>query len=288
MKIVITGAFGILGTACQTVCSQLGHEVVPLSHKVLQTFCSQATGNFISGADLLIHTAANTNVEKCEIDVDNCYRDNYLLTEFIAGICSKLKVRMVYISSTGVYGDYQQEPYREYSQACPTTHHHRAKLLGENSVRLASNLNLVVRTGWLFGGCFDNPKNFVARRIEEAELAAKTGQIIYSNSEQKGCPTYSVDLARKIIELISVDSHGIYNLVNQGHASRLEYVQAICEIADISIELRPANSEYFNRLARVSKNETAFNWRASSLGLSEMPNWKKSLQKYILETNIKA
>ena len=281
MKIVITGASGILGTACRTVFSELGHEVAPLPHKVLQTFCSQTAENYISGADLLIHAAANTNVEQCEIDVDNCYRDNYLLTEFIAGICSKLNIRMLYVSSTGVYGDYQQEPYREYSKVCPTTHHHRAKLLGENSVRLASHLNLVVRTGWLFGGSFDNRKNFVARRIEEAELAAKTDQIIYSNSEQKGCPTNNIDLARKILELISVDSHGIYNLVNQGHASRLEYVQAICEIAGISIEVRPANSAHFSRLARVSKNETALNWRSTLLGITEMPPWRKSLESYI-------
>ena len=281
MKIIITGASGILGTSCCTVFSELEHEVVSLPYKVLQNFCSKTAESYVSGADLLIHAAANTNVEQCEVDIDNCYRDNYLLTEFIAKICSKLNVRMVYISSTGVYGDYQQEPYREYSETFPTTHHHRAKLLGENSVILASNANLIVRTGWLFGGSLDNPKNFVGRRLEEAELAVKTGQIIYSNNEQKGCPTFSIDVAKYIIKLISQDSHGVYNLVSQGSASRMEYVKAIYEFAGLSVNLEIVNSYHFQRLAKVSKNETAINWRANLLGIDEMPHWKSRLEFYI-------
>ena len=91
-----------------------------------------------------------------------------------------------------------------------------------------------------------------------------------------------MDVARFIMELILKDSNGIYNLVNQGHASRLEYVKTICQLAGLSIDVRPVNLKYFNRVANVSKNEAALNWRANILGLAEMPHWRSSLEKYIL------
>lgn len=130
-------------------------------------------------------------------------------------------------------------------------------------------------------GAFVNSKNFVARRIEEAKLAAKNREVIHSNSEQKGCPTFSIDVARRVLKLVLMDSCGVYNVVNEGFASRLEYVQAICSFIDIPILIHPTSSDCFNRVARVSKNEMALNWRANLDGLEPMPHWKYSLELYI-------
>lgn len=152
MKVVITGASGMLGGAFYDIFSDFGCEIVTIPYQKLNTFSSQDIANCIQGADILVHAAANTNVEECEIDVDSCYRDNYLITEFLAKICLISRIKMVYISSVGVYGEHQTEPYREYSDVIPTTHHHRAKLLGEKSVLSTSFSNLVIRTGWLYGG----------------------------------------------------------------------------------------------------------------------------------------
>ena len=283
MKVLITGASGLLGRKCRTTFEQEGHEVVALCRKLAWDVVNTRETKVLAGFDVMIHAAANTNVEKCELDPDACYRDNFLLTEGLTIACARLKIPLVFISSTGVYGETQDTPYREYSAVHPTTHHHQAKRMSEKVVLSASVANLIVRTGWLFGGSFESPRNFVARRIEEANKAAKAGVGILSNNEQRGCPTYNGDLANRILLLIREGCSGIFNVVNEGNASRLEYVRAILDSAGSSVDIEPAGASAFNRQAKVSSNEMAVNWRSNELGLPQMPCWRKSLDRYIRE-----
>jgi dTDP-4-dehydrorhamnose reductase len=287
MKVMITGASGILGSSCVAVFSTMGHNVQALSHKKLRNMSSFKIAELLSSVDLVIHAAANTNVEQCEIDPDSCYRDNLILTEIVATACSISDIRLVYISSTGVYGDYQNTAYREYSKTSPTTHHHASKLLGEKAVLAASADNLIVRVGWLFGGTINSPKNFVSRRLEEAKELALSGKVLHSNNEQQGCPTYTVDVANRILLLVNSGHRGLFNVVNEDQASRFEYVQAIIEMGGISVDMEPANSLFFNRKAKVSFNEAAINWRSNQIGLPNMPNWRASLELYVSK-NLKA
>ena len=287
MNVIITGASGLLGSSCRAVFSENGHNVQPLSHKKLRNMTSFRIAELLSGVDLVIHAAANTNVEQCEIDPDSCYRDNLLLTEMIATACSIADVRLVYISSTGVYGDYQNTAYREYSKTSPTTHYHTSKLLGEKAVLAASINNLIIRVGWLFGGTINSPKNFVFRRLEEAKELALIGKVLYSNNEQQGCPTYTVDVANRILILVNNGHKGLFNVVNEGQASRFEYVLAIIELGGILVDVEPTNSLFFDRKAKVPFNETAINWRANQIELPNMLNWRASLELYVSK-NLKA
>lgn len=283
MKVLLTGASGLLGTACRTLFERRGVEVAPLSRDAAWALVNQRHRKGLTSAQVLIHAAANTNVEQCELEPDACYRDNYLLTEGLADICALSSTLLVYISSTGVYGEGQDEPYREYSEVRPTTHHHRAKWLGEQAVLTAARSNLVIRTGWLFGGDFANPKNFVARRIEEATRAAAADKPILSNAEQRGCPTFTDDVAERLLLLIRDGHRGLFNVVNEGTASRLDYVRAIVTSAGLSVPVEAATAASFQRRAKVSSNETAINWRAAALGLAPLPHWQDSLERYILD-----
>lgn len=281
MNVIITGASGLLGSSCRETFARHCIDVSPLSRERARVIVRTRHAVDLVGADVVIHAAANTNVEQCEIDPDVCYRDNYLLTDGIAAACVSAGVPLVYISSTGVYGEGQDLPYREYAEPRPTTNHHRAKLLGEQAVLSASPRNLVIRTGWLFGGAFDNPKNFIARRIEEADNAARLGQVLFANSEQRGCPTFTEDVAERLLLLIQERRSGIYNVVNEGNASRLEYVRAIVEEAGLTVPIESVNAASFNRRAKVSSNEMAVNWRARETGLPDMPYWRDSLSRYV-------
>jgi dTDP-4-dehydrorhamnose reductase len=283
MKILLTGASGLLGTACNTFFVAQGLEVETLSRDQVWAIVHQRCSIEFAPRQVLIHAAANTNVEQCELEPDACYRDNYLLTAGLADACAVARIPMVFISSTGVYGAEQNEPYREYSNAHPTTHHHRAKWLGEQSVLSAGKKNLVIRTGWLFGGDFANPKNFVARRLEEATRSAANGEPLFSNAEQRGCPTYTKDVVNRLFTLIMDGHNGIFNLVNEGTASRLDYVRAIVSNAGLAVPVEAATAAIFKRNARVSFNEMAINWRATALGFPSMPSWRDSLNKYISE-----
>jgi dTDP-4-dehydrorhamnose reductase len=238
------------------------------------------------GIDHFVHAAANTNVERCEQEPATCYRDNFLLTDRLAAAASYRGVRMSFLSSTGVYGSHQNTPWAEYDEARPGTHHHRSKLLGEQAVMAADWSNLVVRTGWLFGGDAQAAKNFVAKRIFEARGA--TNGFISSNQEQRGCPTWVDDLASRLLELIELRARGVYNVVNTGSASRFDYVREIVRGVGLEVEVRPVTAGDFNRVAPVSHNEMALNWRADQMGLASMRPWQDALADYLATDDMRA
>lgn len=279
MKILLTGANGMLGGAVREYCTKTDHECIPFNRAGLVAGFPESAFSIMDSVDLVIHAAANTDVEACERNPDQCYEDNFLLTESLAKAAAARHIKMVYISSTGVYGTAKDLPFCEYDEAKPTTHHHRSKLIGEEVTLSFNPRNLVIRTGWIFGGSFSLRKNFVARRIDEG-IAANNG-VIQSNNQQFGNPTYNVDLVERIFELLNGNFVGIFNCVNEGTASRHQYVSAIMKIAGIDVVVEPTTASSFNRLAKVSNNESATNWKADRLGLTPMPLWQESLANYI-------
>lgn len=290
MKLLISGASGLLGGALTKLAAERGHDCVALDRTgvamSLDPAAAAALDARFEGVDHFVHAAANTNVERCEAEPAACYRDNLLLTELLAAAARRRGMPMTFISSTGVYGSHQDTPWAEYDKARPGTHHHRSKLLGEQRVMAADAANLVVRTGWLFGGGAQAAKNFVAKRILEAR-AAREG-FIQSNQQQRGCPTRVDDLAARVLDLIALRAAGVFNAVNRGSASRFEYVREIVERAGLDVEVRPVAAGDFKRVAPVSDNEMAVNWRADSLGLPPMRPWRDALADYLATNDMKA
>lgn len=283
MKILLTGSNGMLGGAITAAARARAWECDGLTRPDVTGATAASLAASLQGHDLLIHAAANTNVEQCETDPDKCYADNYLLTDLLAQAAVIAGVKMVFISSTGVYGQQKTTPYREYDAAVPTTHHHRSKVLAEDVVLRASPFNLAIRTGWLFGGRRANPKNFVARRIEEAQAALAKGESIQSNNEQQGIPCFAGDVANRVLDLANAGISGLFNCVNRGAASRFEYVTAIVALSNVPIEVKATAAGSFGRKANVSNNESAENWKMDALGWALMPAWQESLARYISE-----
>jgi len=281
MKILITGGSGMLGSALKEEACRLNFLSKEFDRNLVFQVPVTAVAAKIAGSDLFIHAAANTSVEKCELDPDRCYRDNLLLTELLARACSLAGVPFLFISSTGVYGTGKQVAYKEYDAVSPTTHYHNSKHLAEKLVFNLSSKNLVLRTGWIFGGEIENPKNFVARRIDEAKEALRNHSDLKSNSQQWGVPCYSRDIAVRALLLAREGHSGLFNCVNTGFASRFDYVSAILRVANINITISKSDAANFGRKAIVSNNEMAENWKMDSLGISRMPHWEESLMEYI-------
>ena len=279
MRILVSGSHGLLGTALCEIAIQRGIEISQLKRSQVSWFNPVINAELLDGIDFLIHAAANTNVEACEEDPESCYRDNVVLTELLCAAAAKRQVPCVFISSTGVYGKHLDVAYREFDDVLPTTVHHRSKALAENIVLRTGAQNLVVRTGWLFGGEWGNPKNFVARRIEEAR-GAKGGSI-RSNVDQCGNPSFVNDVAGRVVDLIEAQCSGVFNCVNTGVATRYEYVKAVLDSAGLCVPVIPATGPTFQRKAAVSNNESAENWKMQLLGFSRLPNWQDSLTKYV-------
>ena len=280
MKILVTGASGLIGSTLCKYLTERGQDVEIFDRDAFSFNKKTRNMKALEKFDCIVHAGANTDVEICESEPANCYRDNTLLTEILANGASRGNCKFVYISSTGVYGNEKcDDPYTEFDAVKPTTHHHNSKWLGECAVRQYCSDFLILRAGWIFGGSPHNSKNFVARRIEEAISSAKNQ--IFSNYRQIGAPTFAGDFVSRLYEMVIADEVGVFNLVNERTASRFEYVSKIIELAGIDVEVLPISPDSFNRKANVPDNESAIALKLTQLGYPKLPEWPDSLKSYI-------
>lgn len=274
-RIILTGAGGLLGGAFREALA--GQSVIAVGRGQLDADAPDILAKIVgdSAADLVINCAAHTDVEAAERDAAADFKVNGRLPGVIGEICKKYGATLVHFSSTGCYGDWKSTPYCEDDDVRPTTAHHRAKLAGEEAIRNSGCRHIVLRTGWLYGGSPDQPKNFVWKRLVEARAT----DMMTSDASQHGCPTYAADLARQALFMVERSLEGTFNVTAQGSASRYEYVAAIVEAASLPCIVKPGPG--FKRLAPVSPNETSVNRRLQQMGLDRMPEWRDSLRTYV-------
>jgi len=228
--------------------------------------------------DIIIHTAAYTDVEACEVNIDKAYKVNSLGTQNLVNYCIDKDVLFIYISSTGIYGTSKKEAYTEFDQVKPTTIHHKSKYEGEITVQNHLSKYLILRTGWLYGGEKTHAKNFVYKRY----LEASNTNVIYSDNSQIGNPTHVIDFIRQMKVLIDNSQYGIFNCINEAICiSRFDYVSKIIELFDLNCEVKAAPERMFKRVAPVSTNESAINYKLNLLGMNIMRNWEVPLNEYI-------
>jgi dTDP-4-dehydrorhamnose reductase len=285
IKILLTGAGGLLGSTMLSLFKDT-FEIVGYTRHDLDVVDYKEVQNKISfeNPDIIIHVAANTNAEECEGNKNLAYNVNTIGTQNIvnAVLGSNKNTVLVYLSSTGIYGAGKTSPYTEYDPVIPTTVHHKSKLEGEKAVQVL-NKYLIIRTGWLFGGGVNHKKCFVYKRY----LEARNKDYIYSDNSQRGNPTYVDNLAAQIQFMLAAGVFGIFNCVDLGAVSRYEYVKKIIELFGLDCTVKKGSKEMFKRIAPVSFNESAINYKLDLMGINLMTPWEKSLKKYIDQIKLK-
>lgn len=276
-KVLVIGAGGMLGSK---LLSKLNFKnIIGYGSELDITNKKQVDHKLnIERPDIIIHTAAYTNVEEGEVNEDKSYLVNTIGTQNLVNYCINKDVLFVYLSSTGIYGETKDIGYTEFDPVIPTTVHHKSKYEGEKIVRNHCSKHLIIRTGWLYGGEKTHKKNFVYKRY----LEAKKNNIVFSDDSQIGNPTYVIDLVKQIEKLIILNQYGVYNCVNKAtQVSRYDYVKKIIQFFDEKAEVKIAPNAMYKRVAKVSKNESAVNYKLDLLGINVMGDWEKSLEKYI-------
>jgi len=282
MKVFLTGASGILGSDISIQLKNSGYEVAEFDSKNINLgdYADLERKMHDFKPEVVIHCAAMTNVDLCEDEKDTARLINVTGSANIALAADKINAKIVYISSCGVYGNGKTTPYTELDQTNPLNYHHITKLEGEQQVIKHNKQFLIIRPGWLFGGTLQHKKNFVEARRKEAEKSA----VISSAADKVGSPTYTFDLAAQIIHLIKNDQLGIFNIVNEGCASRFEYVKEIVNNFGLNTVVEPVNSNAFPRKANMPDNECLENFNLNQHSLNIMRNWKEALKDYITKT----
>lgn len=284
MKVLVTGSNGMLGSNLMKI---LPFEVVGFDSTELDITNSNKCISVLEKEkpNIIIHTAAHTNVEDCEINHAKAYLVNTIGTQSLVNYCIDKDILFIYISSTGIYGDDKIfEAYNEFDKVNPLTIHHKSKYEAEEIIKNHLSKFLILRTGWLFGGDITHNKNFVYKRY----LEAKSNKLIYSDNSQIGNPTYIKDLVEQIKVLIYSKQYGIFNCVNSANnVSRYQYVKRIIELFELDCQVKVASENTFKRIAPVSKNESAQNYKLNLLNLNIMKDWDISLKNYIDNLNYK-
>ena len=218
MRVVITGHNGQLGRQLQIAFS--GHEILQLDLP-----CDDITNPEMSTCiadfkpDLVVHSAAFTNVDGCEQDPDSAFRVNALGTQNVALGAQQSGAALIYVSSNEVFDGRRRDPYREWDHTDPISVYARSKAAGEQIVRDLLNRFYIVRVAWLFG---PGGNNFITRIISAAE---RNGALRVA-ADEFGNPTYAPDAAQAMARLAASRHYGIYHLTNSGFCSRYEFARA--------------------------------------------------------------
>ena len=274
MKILITGAYGMLGSDLREVLKD--NELIITGSKDLDITKETNVLQFIEDKkpEIVINAAAYTNVDNCETAYDNAYLVNAIGPKNLAVACNKLNIPLIHVSTDYVFDGSKTTPLSEEDKLGPKTAYGKTKLEGEKFVQENTKKYFILRTAWLFG---INGKNFVKTMIN----LSKKNNLLKVVNDQKGCPTYCYDLAMAIKQLLNSDKYGIYHLTNKGELSWYDFAKKIFELSNITINVKPVTTEEFPRPAPRPHYSVLSNQKWINAGFSPMRNYEDALKDYL-------
>jgi dTDP-4-dehydrorhamnose reductase len=276
LKVLITGARGQLGTELVSLFKEVnGVEVVGLGREDLDIIDYNHVKKmmFEFMPDVVIHSAAYTNVDLAEDEPEKAFLVNCIGTKNLAIAASKIKAKLVYISTDYVFNGESNEPIGEEETPSPLNVYGQTKLAGENYVRKHLNEYFIIRTSWIYG---EHGKNFVKTMLELAEKRKKIRVV----DDQIGCPTYTLDLAQCIIRLISTEKYGIYHVTNSGSCSWYEFAKAIFDETYMDINIVPCKTAEFPRKATRPQYSVLNGTVLGANGFPPMRHWREALAHF--------
>lgn len=280
MKVLVTGAKGQLGYDVVKELDQLGYEVCAFGREQLDITDQPIVSTVLREIkpDVIIHTAAYTKVDQAETDQDHAYLVNAYGTRNIAVAAESVGAKLCYISTDYVFDGKADSPYHEYTRTRPLGIYGHSKFVGEEMVKTLCTKYFIVRTAWVYG---QNGNNFVKTMLKLAQEKEEVGVV----QDQVGSPTYTVDLAKFLVELVKTEKYGIYHGTNFGNCSWFEFAKAIFEEAGLDIRVNSITTEQFQRPALRPAYSVLGNMAIRLNGFNPLPPWREALKNFLQELN---
>ena len=278
MKVLITGAGGQLGTDLTLLLQREPerYQVFPLTHSELDiTKQEQVEKTLLTiRPDIVIHTAAYTNVDQAEAEPNKVHAVNVTATRYIASAVEQVQAKLVYLSTDYVFNGKKITPYHEADAPNPLNIYGQAKLAGERLIQSISSRYFIVRTSWVYG---QHGSNFVKTMLR----LAQDRQELYVVNDQVGSPTYTVDLVHFLQILMNTGYYGIFHATNSGQCSWYEFAKAIFEEAGLQVSVHPCKTTEYPRSA-PRPALSVLEHRAIRLhGLPDLRPWREALRDYL-------
>jgi len=281
LKVLVTGAGGMVGRALREFCAASGDTVFAYDRQALDIANSDAVRDAVrrDKPDAVINCAAWTDVDGCESDVERAFAANARGPENLAVASREANAAFVTISTDYVFDGTRDGFYTQEDQPNPQSVYGRAKLEGEQRAQEVNKASIIVRSGFIFGR---GGKNFLSKVIERA----RRDEEIKAITDAYGTPTYARHLARRLRELAQLNHPGIFHVVNSGEgASYAEFAREAMLSAGLGErQVEGVLSESLNRHAPRPQNSRLRCLYSEKLGLSPLPDWRDALRKFAQET----
>jgi dTDP-4-dehydrorhamnose reductase len=295
-KILITGSSGMLGSSlCEALADEYEISGLDLfepqaSNPKPQAFsqCDIADKHSVVTViskvkpDLIIHTAAYTDVDGSELNRQKAFAVNAQGTENVVQAARGLGAILFYISTDYVFDGKKDKPYTETDLPHPINIYGQSKLEGEKIIQARLDKYFILRTSWLYG---PNGKNFVTTILEKA----RENKILKIVDDQIGSPTYNLDLAKAIKVLLSninaglsASVYGIYHITNSASCSWYEFAKRIISLKQLETEILPISSSEAKRPALRPKMSVLDNSKLKATFRLNLRPWPEALNHFLL------
>lgn len=302
MRVFVTGVAGQLGHDVMNECAKRGLKGIGTDLK--ETYSGIQDGSYVTTApyvslditnaeavektitelhpDVIVHCAAWTAVDAAEEKKDLVMKINVDGTQNIANAAKAIDAKMVYISTDYVFNGQGTTPWDpDCKDYAPLSVYGESKLGGELAVSKTLDKYFIVRIAWVFGL---NGNNFIKTMLK----VGKTHDTVKVVNDQIGTPTYTLDLARLLVDMIETEEYGYYHATNEGgYISWYDFTKEIYKQAGYTTNVLPVTTAEYG----ISKAARPFNSRLDKSklvkhGFTPLPDWKDALARYLKEINI--
>ena len=222
--------------------------------------------------DVIFHNAAWTNVDGAEDSKELCEKVNYLGTKNMVDAAKMVGAKIVYISTDYVFDGTKDGMYEVNDQTNPLSVYGMTKYQGEEAVRSYDN-HFIVRISWVFG---INGKNFIRTMLKLSESRNELNVV----ADQVGSPTYTVDLARLLVDMVSTNKYGTYHANNEGFCSWAEFAKYIFDSSNIDMKVNAIPTSSYPQKATRPLNSKLSKKSLDDAGFNRLPDWKDAVNRY--------
>jgi dTDP-4-dehydrorhamnose reductase len=276
MRILITGAAGMLGLDVQRAAAAVGHETIALGRADLDITDEPAVRGRLEATqpDAVINCAAYTDVDGAESDPAAAHAVNAVGAGLIAAAAAAAGAHLIHVSSDYVFDGEKRTPYLESDATGPLSVYGVSKLAGERAVAAAApDAHTIVRSSWLFGAggpCF--PATMLRLGGEREQLTVVEDQI--------GCPTFTGHLAPVLVALAEASRpRGVVHVAAAGECSWFEFARTIFDVARVEVDVRPGATAELGRPAPRPAYSVMRTERGAEV--PRLPDWRTGLAAYL-------
>jgi dTDP-4-dehydrorhamnose reductase len=279
MRVTIFGATGLLGNALMG--EWQGDEVTGLGSRDVDIRSEEQISQAIAQhrPEWVVLAAAYTDVDGCESNPELAFEVNCRGAVRVALATVKSRSRLLFLSTDYVFDGNKTSPYETDDRPAPGTIYGESKAAAEASIREVLPECCILRTSWVFGvggKCFPNTILKLATSRKQLDVVA----------DQRGCPTYTVDLARSIIQLCRAEAAGIVHATNGGDCTWFDFASEVIRASGLTTRIRATTSDRFVRPAKRPPYSVLSSASLHPYGIV-MPAWQDAVQRYLNERKLR-